>query len=228
MTTLNKVFLLFMFGLWGCSSSTAASRSTLLPETSAAESTNVYRIQPGDILDVKFFYNPELNEQIVVRSDGKISLQLINEVVAAGLTPAQLTENLNKAYSAEVLEPKVTVIVRTPVTDKVYVDGEVNRAGMVAITGTMTALQSIAQAGGMKESANPRSVIVIRRGAESEINTIQLNMDEIRKSGNGDMLLQPNDIVYIPRSSISDINTWIDLYIRKNIPLPIGLGYSIR
>ncbi|GFO64867.1 hypothetical protein GMPD_27860 [Geomonas paludis] len=198
------------------------------PAPAGAEVESIYRIQPGDLLDVKFFYNPELNEQVVVRSDGKISLQLITEVTAGGLTPTELTQRLSTAYAKEILEPKITVIVRTPVADKVYVDGEVNRAGMVTISGTITAVQSIAQAGGMKESANPKTVVVIRRGSDNEISTIHLNVEEIRKKGEGDVVLQPNDIVYVPRSSISDINTWIDLYIRKNVPLPIGLGYSIR
>ncbi|MBU5614638.1 polysaccharide export protein [Geomonas sp. Red51] len=220
--------LLLTYSLCCCTSTTATSTNPLTSEPVGIEAKSIYRIQSGDLLDVKFFYNPELNEQVVVRSDGKISLQLISEVTAAGLTPAELTQSLNLAYAREILEPKATVIVRTPVTDKVYVDGEVNRAGMVTISGSITALQSIAQAGGMKESANPKSVVVIRRASDNEISTILLNVEDIRRSGNGDLMLQPNDVVYVPRSSISDINTWIDLYIRKNIPLPIGLGYSIR
>ncbi|MBJ6751627.1 polysaccharide biosynthesis/export family protein [Geomonas anaerohicana] len=228
MEWLKTFILLVIFAAWGCTSTTTSNRLPLPVATAGAEVKSTYRIQPGDLLDVKFFYNPELNEQVVVRSDGKISLQLINEVIAVGLTPTELTQSLTAAYTKEILEPKVTVIVRTPVADKVYVDGEVNRAGMVTINGTITAVQSIAQAGGMKESANPKTVMVIRRDSRNEISTISLNIEEIRRNGEGDVLLQPNDIVYVPRSSISDINTWIDLYIRKNVPLPIGLGYSIR
>ncbi|MCM0082867.1 polysaccharide export protein [Geomonas sp. Red32] len=189
-----------------------------------------YRIQPGDQLDVKFFYNPELNEQLVVRSDGRITLQLINDIVAAGLTPSELTASLTRAYSGELSNPKVAVIVRVSVGDRVYVDGEVNRAGLVQLVGPTTVLQSIAQAGGMKESARSGEVIVLRRGDDSKISVIALNMDDALNGHDvgQDMLLRPNDIVYVPRSAISNINVWVDQYIRKNVPVPIGLGYTVN
>ena len=68
-----------------------------------------YIIQPGDQLDIKFFYNPELNESVTVRPDGKISLQLVDEVQAAGLEPAELDAKLTEAYSQELKKPMVTV-----------------------------------------------------------------------------------------------------------------------
>lgn len=211
-----------------CSCSRAATTGMLMaapPEQTRSE----YRIQPGDQLDIKFFYNPELNEQITVRSDGRITLQLINEVDAGGLTPAQLTENLKTAYAKEIVNPKIAVIVRVPVADKVFVDGEVVRAGLVPISGPTTAVQSIAQAGGLKESANAKTVVVIRRGEDNQITTMQVNVEQVRKGAEDqDVLLRPNDIVYVPKSGISNLNNWIDLYIRKNIPLPIGIGYSLR
>lgn len=227
--TLSKTITLFIvLASCGCTS----TKTSILPlhqESTSIKTKIDYRIQPGDLLDVKFFYNPELNEQVTVRSDGKISLQLIREVTAAGMTPTGLTDTLNMAYISEIVDPKITVIVRTPVADKVYVDGEVNRSGFVAISGKITAVQSIAQAGGMKDTANPKLVVVFRREAGDEIRTIPVNIEEIRENGSsGDVMLLPNDIVYVPKSSISDINTWIDLYIRKNVPLPVGLGYSIR
>jgi hypothetical protein len=72
-----------------------------------------YRIQPGDSLDIKFFYNPELNELLVVRPDGYISLQLVNEVMVAGLEPKEVNEMLTEKYSQELRKPVVTVIVKS-------------------------------------------------------------------------------------------------------------------
>lgn len=227
MGTLKRLLPIILMLLCGCSK--AATTGTVTARQATQQLKSEYRIQPGDVLDIKFFYNPELNEQITVRSDGRITLQLINEVDAAGLTPAQLTENLKTAYATEIVSPKIAVIIRVPVADKVFVDGEVNRAGMVTLTGPTTVAQSIAQAGGMKDSANPRTIVVIRKGLDDEITTMQVNVEEIRKGSNEqDVVLRPNDIVYVPKSSISNLNSWIDLYIRKNIPLPVGLGYSIR
>ena len=85
----------------------------------------------GDQLEVKFFYNPELNEQVIVRPDGRISLQLANEIMVAGLTPLELTDLLKKKYSTEISKPEITIIVRTFTSQRVFVDGEVNRAGLV-------------------------------------------------------------------------------------------------
>jgi polysaccharide biosynthesis/export protein len=209
----------------GCSSA-GKGRTDLLQYPTSAEKE--YRIQPGDQLDIKLFYNPELNEQLTVRSDGRITLQLVNDVVAAGLTPAELTAVLIKAYSAELSSPRVAVIVRTSVADKVYVDGEVNRAGMVPLFGPTTVLQSIAQAGGMKETAKAEEVIVLRRTDNNKMTVIQVNLKQTleKKDVSQDILIKPNDIVYVPKTTIANINTWIDLYLRKNVPLPIGLGYS--
>jgi len=211
----------------GCSSRVT---NGVAEDRSAAYTAKQYRIQPGDQLDVKFFYNPELNELLTVRSDGKITLQLVNDVVAAGLTPAELTAALTKAYAPELTNPRIAVIVRISISDKVYVDGEVNRAGLVNLTGPTTALQSIAQAGGMRESARPEEVIVLRRAEDRSVKAIRLNLKDVLhgESSAQDILLKPNDIVYVPKSAIANINKWIDTYIRKNIPLPIGIGYDLN
>jgi protein involved in polysaccharide export with SLBB domain len=93
------------------------------------EKPALYIIQPGDQLDIKFFYNPELNENVTVRPDGLISLQLVDEVHASGLTPAQLDDLLTQKYSRELKKPMVTVIMRSFTMQRVYVGGEVNRQG---------------------------------------------------------------------------------------------------
>jgi polysaccharide biosynthesis/export protein len=225
MKILKIVLLIALTLIVGCSSSVTGRAGMLQPPTNPAEE---YKIQPGDQLDIKLFYNPELNEQLTVRSDGRITMQLVNDVVAAGLTPAELTAVLTKAYAGELSNPKVAVIVRTSIADKAYVDGEVNRAGLVNLTGPTTVLQSISQAGGMKESAKTEEIIVLRKVEDNKIKVIKVNLENALRGIDisQDIILRPNDIVYVPKSTISNVNTWVDLYIRKNVPLPIGLGYS--
>lgn len=218
--------LMALILLFGCSS-TATGRASIFQ--SYTYPIKEYRIQPGDQLDIKLFYNPELNELLTVRPDGRITLQLVNDIMAAGRTPAELTAILTKAYSGELANPKVAVIVRTSVSDKAYVDGEVNKAGMITLVSDTTVLQSIAQAGGLKDSAKSDNVLLLRRGDDNKITVLELNL---KSAMNGtdlsqDIALRPNDIVYVPKSTISNINTWVDLYIRKNIPLPIGVGWSL-
>jgi protein involved in polysaccharide export with SLBB domain len=225
MKAVKIAWLLLLMFIFGCSSSVTGKTGVVQANNFPAKE---YKIQPGDQLDIKFFYNPELNEQLTVRTDGRITLQLVNDVVAAGLTPTELTSVLTKAYSTELSNPKVAVIVRTSIADKIYVDGEVNRAGLFTLAGPTTALQSIAQAGGMKESAKPTEVIVLRRTDDNRITYILVNLEKALQGADPkeDVLLKPNDIIYVPKSAIANVNTWVDLYIRKNIPLPIGLGYS--
>jgi len=190
---------------------------------------NEYRIQTGDQLEFKLFYNPELNEQVIVRPDGRISLQLANEIYVAGLTPSELTNLLKKKYSAEIAKPEITVIVRTFTAQRVYVDGEVNRAGLVVLSDPMTVLQSISQAGGIKDTALLDGVIVIRRTSDNKLVTMQLNLEDAidNTDMSQDIALISNDIVYVPKTTIANINVWVDQYIRRNIPISTGVTYGI-
>jgi polysaccharide biosynthesis/export protein len=186
-----------------------------------------YRLQVGDQLDVKFFYNPELNEQVIVRPDGRISLQLVREIMVAGMTPAELNDLLTKKYGPLITRTEITVIVRSFSSQRIYVDGEVNKAGMINLTTFTTVIQAISQAGGVKDSARTTEVIVVRRGADNKPLTITVNLNQAidGTDTSQDIVLRPFDIVYVPKSSISNVNKWVDLYIRKNLPVTLSLGY---
>lgn len=188
-----------------------------------------YKIQVGDQLDIKFFYKPELNEQVIVRPDGRISLQLVHEVIAAGLTPAELTTLLTEKYAAELEKPEITVIIRSFSAQRVYIDGEVNRPGLVNLAGFMTVLQSISQAGGLKETARIHEAIVIRRKADNTpyVMTVDLEKAIDGRDTSQDIALMPLDIVYLPKSHIANINQWVDQYIRKMLPIPFYFGANI-
>jgi protein involved in polysaccharide export with SLBB domain len=188
-----------------------------------------YRIQLGDALDIKFFYNTELNESVTVRPDGRISLQLVHEIQAAGQTPEELRSLLTKKYETQISQPEIAVIIRSFTAQKVYVDGEVAKPGLVPLNGPMTLLQSLASAGGMKDSARTSEIIVIRRGTENRPATMVVNVENAIDGSDlsQDLVLMPADIVYVPKSPIANVNTWVDLYIRKNIPIPFGLYYNL-
>jgi polysaccharide biosynthesis/export protein len=184
-----------------------------------------YRIQPGDVLNIKFFYNPELNEEaLAVRPDGRISLQLVPEIVIAGLTPNEARTLLMQKYEdTEFRDVDVTVQVKTFGVQKVFVDGEVGRAGVIPLVGPMTALQAIAQVYGMRETARTHEVILIRRGVDNKPIVTTLNLDRARDGSDitQDVLLMPYDIVYVPRSPIANIDLWVDQYIRKLLPFTL-------
>ena len=185
------------------------------PVMATPEKPPVYSIQPGDQLDIKFFYNPELNENVTVRPDGVISLQLVDEVHAAGLTPAQLDDLLTQKYSHELKKPMITVIVRSFTMQRVYVGGEVNRQGFVNLTAGMTPLQAVLEAGGFKETADPEAAIVIRKGADRQPVPVRVDLKTAVSGAGGEAgtSLLAQDVVYVPKSAIAEANKFVKQYI---------------
>jgi polysaccharide biosynthesis/export protein len=163
-----------------------------------------YRIQVGDTLDIKFFYNPELNEKdLPVRPDGRISLQLVDEIPVLGLTPDGLRDLLKKKYEAtELKDVEVTVIVRSFSHQKVFVDGEVSLPTLVPVKGQLTIMQAIAYANGLRDTARRREVIVIRRGRDHTPIITTVNLEKVLDGTDlsQDIFLLPSDIVYVPKS----------------------------
>lgn len=164
-----------------------------------------YVIKPGDTLSVKFFFNPELNEQdLIVRPDGRISLQLIHEVEAQALTASQLTSLLAERYKGQLKNPEIAVIVRSVrETPSVYVDGEVNSPGMIEIVGRLNVLQAVVRANGFKaDTAKTDEVTVIRRDQAGHSFVIQLDLAAALsgKDLSQNIQLFPDDFVQVPRS----------------------------
>ena len=175
----------------------------------------VYTIQSGDELDIKFFYNPELNETVTVRPDGKISLQLIDEIHAADLPPLELDRQLTELYSRELRKPVLTVIVRSFTRQRVFVGGEVEAPGLIELPTGMTALQAIFQSGGFKETADPAEALVIRKGPGNKPIPLRIDLASVMEadSAGADLQLRPDDIVFVPKSAIANANKFIDEYI---------------
>jgi protein involved in polysaccharide export with SLBB domain len=227
---------LVTFGLiLGCQSQQVALEQDSQPTAREVNPEEVleYRIQPGDELDIKFFYNPELNEIIVVRPDGKISLQLLDDVHAAGLTPSQLEASLTRKYSKELRKPVVTVIVRTFAGQRVYVGGEVYRPGLVQLTAGMTALQAVLVAGGFMPTAKPDEVIVITKGPDNEPVPIRADLKKAIQAEDADVVLNSYDIVYVPKTRIAQANKFVNQYVEqlllfRGTSLGFGFGYEVR
>ena len=180
-----------------------------------------YLIKVGDRLEVKFFKNPELNELVQVRPDGRISIQLAHDVKAAGTTPKSLTDALTAKYEAELKNPQITVLLRSFSQQNVFINGEVYRPLLIPLEGYLTALQGISLAGGFLDTARMDEVVLIRRTPDQPPQVFQLNLAKVIDGSDTsqDIQLTPQDIVFVPKSSIADIDLWIDQYIRQTIPL---------
>ncbi len=176
-------------------------------------------LRPGDEVEVRFYYTPELDITQMIRPDGKISLQLIGEIEAKGKKPEQLRSELLKLYVPHLKQPEIAVIVRSLLNRKVYVGGEVVTPGVIEMPGETDVLQAVMQAGGFRlPEAEVKNVIVIRhRDGQRYAYPIDLkNALEGRVSQ--PFYLQPQDIVYVPRTKITKIDQWVDQHINRIIP----------
>jgi protein involved in polysaccharide export with SLBB domain len=181
-----------------------------------------YRIGVGDDLEIKFAYNPELDEKIPVRPDGRISVPFAKQIKVAGLTTQEIEDLLSEKYAAELKRPEVTVIVHGFNGQKVFVDGEVFRPAIIPLLGPVTALQAITACGGFKDTARLTEVLVIRRTqGKPMVGIIDLKKFRHNIDPSQDILLMPFDIVYVPRSKIGEVDLFVDLYIRRMIPFPL-------
>jgi len=157
-----------------------------------------YRIGPEDVLDISVWKNADLTKKVPVRPDGMISLPLVNDVQAAGLTPLQLRDTLSKKLEAYMPAPQVSVTVAEVHSFKVSVLGEVPFAGRHMLQSKATVLDALAMSGGLKEFA-ARSRIVVLRPNGNGMQRIPFDYDKV-VSGDGaeNIYLQPGDIILVP------------------------------
>jgi len=165
----------------------------------AATTDPEYVIGAEDVLNVSVWKEPEVTRTVPVRPDGKISLPLINDIQAAGLTPAQLTalimEKLNKYFT----DPQVTVIVTAINSRRIYILGEVNRSGTYQLLPNMTVLQALSGAGGFSQFANLKGIYVLREENGKQIK-FPFNYKEVIKGNRPEqnILLKPGDTIVVP------------------------------
>jgi protein involved in polysaccharide export with SLBB domain len=200
--------------------------------TMAGEPIADYRLRPGDEIEVKFFYHSDLNEKLGIGPDGKISLQLIDEVLAAGLTGSQLDDLLTKEFDKHLENFDITVIVREYSGLKVYVGGEVVRPTYLSLQGNMTVLQSIFEAQGFKTSAKLENVLLVRKGPENRPEAMVIDIASVISGEQleNDIYLKPSDIVYVPKTWVARAGDFVDAYLRRLLffdNVLEGVGYAL-
>ena len=220
------VMALFLASVTGC----AATPAVVDEQWSIATSPPIseYVLRAGDIIALQLFYNPEINETVVIRPDGMISMQLIDEVKASGFSPSELDEIITAKFSEILEQPDVSVIVRQMSAQHVYVGGEVLQPGLIPLSSGLSCLQAIFRSGGYKATAKTSSVVVLRNQGTLEPQIVILDLSkELRPNGtHNDVLLSPQDIVYVPRSLIAEIGLFVEQYIENLIPIQFTMGLS--
>ncbi len=166
---------------------------------------------------------------VAVRPDGHLSAPFIEDMIAAGRTVPDLSRAVNAKYRKIIPEMKVSVLLREVVGNLVFVDGEVVRPGVFNVKGPISLQHALAQAGGTKETAEPRSVLVISRMPDGKFFTRKTDLTNM--TSQTDFMLQRNDLVYVPKSTIARADIWVQQNISRlllfqgwNVGLSSDLG----
>ena len=200
---------LVVTGLWS-QTNVANSASAAVSKTDSASSakpsddsqpSNVssdYVIGADDTLHISVWKEPDLSETLPVRPDGKISMPLLNDITASGLTPLQLRDELTEKLKKYISDPRVTVVVTGMSSRRIFVTGEVNHTGPLPLLPHMNMLQALAQAG-FTQFANPKAIYLLRSENGKQVK-MPFNYKQVVKGRHPEqnLELQPGDTIVVP------------------------------
>jgi polysaccharide export outer membrane protein len=168
------------------------------PATLVTQDTE-YRIGPQDMVQIDVWKEPEITRTIPVRPDGKVSLPLLNDVQAAGLTAMQLAGVIREGLTKYLTNPQVTVTVTTINSRRVFLTGELSRTGALPLLPNMTVLQALSSAGGFTPFARMKDIYILRVENGKQTKYPFHYKDVVKgKRPEENILLQPNDVIVVP------------------------------
>jgi polysaccharide biosynthesis/export protein len=184
------------------SAQSAATPSVAASDRAAATAVPLpadYVIGPEDVLGVVFWRDQEMTSDVTVRPDGMVTLPLLGDLAAAGLTPEALRDQIQKAATKYMQDPNVTILVKQINSRKVFITGEVTTPGAYPLTGPRTVMQLIAVAGGLTEFADGKNITVMR-AEEGRTRSFKFNYKDVAKGVKLDQNIQlkPGDTVVVP------------------------------
>ena len=188
----------------------------------------LYRLYPGDELDVQTPSAPELSKTVTVQPDGRVSLPLLQPIMVADRSVPDAETLISRAYSSQLLRPEVIINVRAAPL-KVFVGGEVDKPGVYDMPGDINALQAVIMAGGFKVSARRDQVVIIRRGRSGQA---MMRTADLRRGivdpGHTDLVpLRRFDVVYVPRTGVAEAGLFVQQYLRDVSPVTLGFNYTV-
>jgi len=169
------------------------SAAAVTPATTDQE----YYIGPQDVVQIDVWKEPEITRTIPVRPDGKISLPLLNDVQAAGLTAMQLAGSIREGLTKYLHNPQVTVIVSQINSRRVFVTGEVAKSGALPLLPGMTALQALSSSGGFTQFAKEKGIYILRNENGKQVK-LPYNYKDVLKGLKEDIPLQSGDVIVVP------------------------------
>ncbi|TDT89593.1 protein involved in polysaccharide export with SLBB domain [Azorhizobium sp. AG788] len=191
---------------------------------------SVYRLGPGDKLKVKYFVTRDMDEDITVAPDGTIALRSTGQMRVEGMSLAAVQDAVRRASRNDLTDQRVTVALEDAVSARVFVGGMVARPGSYRLSDMrVSALQAILLAGGFTDEARLGQIAIIRRGPNNEPMLRTVNVRDVIETAwdEGNVPLMAGDIIYVPRSSIAELDLWIDQFINKVVPFQRSFSYTL-
>ena len=177
-----------------------------------------YRLAPGDIISVEFTFHPEENVRAPIRNDGRFTLPITGEFMAAGYTPEDLRHLITDKASVKLKKPVVNVVIVELAEHRVFVTGQVARPGFALYKPGMTAMQAIVERGGFVDDAKTDEIVHIHR-VNGQVMNSKLDLQTVYEShGNDTTELSPNDILVVPRTWVGDADVFVDQWVRGLLP----------
>jgi polysaccharide biosynthesis/export protein len=206
----RRSLAVIVLALAGCGETNPPFRKEVSTEVvkSLTRYTKEYVLQPGDQIEVGVLQVPDLTKTVMIRSDGHVSLPIVKDIKASGMTVPAFTDELTKRFATRLVNPDVTVNVANPRDARVYVLGDVARPGPVPFRNVATAAQAIAECGGVARTGSQKQVALIRLADDG-----YLTGEVIDGRDSGDtayylalqqMILQPGDLIIVPESGRSE------------------------
>jgi polysaccharide export outer membrane protein len=186
-------------------------RSLNAPEPVAGESSQTYKVNSGDVLEIAFRWTPEFNQAVTVQPDGHIGLVSAGDIAVMGLTPIQVRDEIIRRSSSKLVNPEVAVTLKDFERPRIAVAGEVVAPGKYDLRQPTTALQAILLAGGPKDSAALSQVLLFRPMPDgfSEVHRISFKKLDHSLHPPEDMQLRPGDMILIPRDKLTKIGRYV-------------------
>ena len=194
------VFLLGPYALTCAAQQAPAASPTASPvDPAGVTPPGDYVIGPDDVLTIVFWREKDLSGDVSVRPDGRISLPLLNDIDAAGLTPEELRLRVTEAAEKLIEAPTVTVVVKQINSRKVFITGQVAKPGPYPLNGPTTVVQLLAIAGGVLEYADDKNIAIMRTVNGKSV-SLRFNYDQVKRRRNleQNIQLKPGDTIIVP------------------------------
>ncbi len=184
---------------------------------------NRYTVQPGDRLRVTLEGQPDLTQEVVVDPKGSAAFLKVGSLNCSGMTLESLRKELTDRYGKIFSQPSVDVTLMEPSEQVVYVGGEVRRGGeAIPYRPGMTLMRAVLAAGGFMITAKTSEVFLLRQGRDGKPFFYRIDLNKIAYEGGPDIPLLPNDAVFVQTSGVADVGNWVELYIRRLLPIQPG------